>query len=80
MPQLTVYTRKRVVQAVDAVNTPLTIKDYQGARADVVVVFDDKHGVQELRAEWLRNHRDAFEIVDQHKSDMNKSWIQLKEK
>jgi len=80
MTQLTEDTRKQVAQAIDAVSTPLTIKDYQGGRADVVVIFDDKWGVRELRTEWLRNHRDAFKIVDYKKSDENKSWMQLKEK
>jgi len=80
MTQLTVDTRKQVAQAIDTVSTSLIIKEYQGSRADVVVIFDHKRGVQELRAEWLRNHRDAFEIVDYMRSDENKSWMQLKEK
>jgi len=78
MTQLTVDTRKQVAQAIDTVSTSLTIKDYQGSRADVVVIFDHKRGVQELRTEWLKNHRDAFEIVDYQECE--NSWMQVKAK
>ena len=65
-----------VVETIDCFKD---VQEYKGKRADIVVVFDHKHGVQELRTKWLRNHRQDFEIVDyaQNSADLD-SWMQLK--
>ena len=71
---------KQIAQAANEVDTVSDVEEYKGPRADVVIHFDHKHGVQSFRTEWLKNHRDDFEIVDYMMSDENKSWMQVKEK
>jgi len=66
-----------IAQAVNAVRSVESVDEVVDNRADVVVYFDNPHGPQELRTEWLKNHRDDFEIVD-YSSNEKTSWMQLK--
>jgi len=67
----------KMAQAVSTVNSVTDVQEHKGPQADVVVIFDNDYGVQELRAEWLRNHRDDFQIVEQDTSG-TVAWMQLK--
>jgi len=69
---------KQIAQAANTVDTVSFVEQYKGDRADIVVHFEHEHGVQELRTEWLKNHRDDFEIVDYNQGE--NSWMQLKAK
>ena len=69
---------KQIAQAANEVDTVSDVEEYKGPRADVVIHFDHKHGVQAFRTEWLKNHRDAFEIVDYQECES--SWMQVKAK
>ena len=66
-----------IAQAVNAVRSVESVDEFVGNRADVVVYFDNPRGPQELRTEWLKNHRDNFEIVD-YSTNEKDPWMQLK--
>ena len=70
---------EEIAQAVNEVDAVTGFDKYQGNRADVVVYFNSDHGVQALRAEMLRNYREAFSIVD-YKLNGDNSYAQLKAK
>ena len=70
---------EEMAQAVNAVEAVTGFDEYQGNRADIVVYFNCDHGVQAFRAEMLRNHRDAFSIVE-YKLNGDNSYAQLKAK
>mgnify|MGYP000093600268 CR=1 FL=1 len=69
---------RQIAQAANKVDAVSFVEKYKGPRADVVIHFDHKHGVQDFRTEWLKNHRDDFEIIDYQKCE--NSWMQVKDK
>jgi hypothetical protein len=68
---------EEMAQAVNTVDSVSGVEEVQSNYADIVVYFEDQHGPQALRTEWLKNHRDNFEIVD-YSVNGSKSWMQLK--
>ena len=66
-----------ISQAVNAVDSVCSFDEVVDSRADIVVYFDNSHGPQALRTEWLKNHRGDFEIVD-YSVNGQQSWMQLK--
>jgi hypothetical protein len=70
---------EEMTQAINAVDSVSGVEKVQSNRADIVVYFENQHGPQALRTEWLKNHRDNFEIVD-HGTNSKNPWMQLKAK
>jgi len=68
---------EEMAQAVNTVDSVSGVEEVQSNYADIVVYFEDQHGPQALRTEWLKNHRDNFEIVD-YSANGDTSWMQLK--
>jgi len=67
---------REIAQAVNKNEHVKKVDTVEGNFADYVIQFSHEHGIQELRTEWLKNHREDFELGDYQKNGEN-SWIHV---